>query len=48
MCQPLGNPKHGPRAQLTAGVPRLLGYKRVELLEGHMAAWRKTKLPMER
>jgi len=39
--------EHGPRAQLAAGILRLLGFKRLELLQGHMSAWRKAKLPTE-
>ncbi|HSH69296.1 MAG TPA: rhodanese-like domain-containing protein [Deferrisomatales bacterium] len=39
--------EHGPRAQLAARVLRFLGFKNVELLEGHMAAWRTAKLPMD-
>ncbi|MDF1553999.1 MAG: rhodanese-like domain-containing protein [Deferrisomatales bacterium] len=39
--------EHGPRARLAAGVLKLLGFNNVELLEGHMAAWREAKLPMD-
>jgi hydroxyacylglutathione hydrolase len=39
--------EHGPRAQLAAGVLKLLGYTRVELLEGHLGAWRRAGLPLE-
>jgi rhodanese-related sulfurtransferase len=38
--------EHGPRALVARGLLGLLGYRRVELLEGHMKAWRMAKLPM--
>jgi len=34
--------EHGPRAQLAGVLLKWLGYKNVELLEGHMANWRRT------
>ena len=40
--------EHGPRAGLAAGQLNLLGYRRVELLEGHMVRWRRYGLPLER
>lgn len=33
--------EHGPRAQLARGLLKWRGYKNVELLEGHMAGWRR-------
>jgi hydroxyacylglutathione hydrolase len=32
--------EHGPRAQLAAAQLGVLGYRQVELLDGHMAGWR--------
>jgi len=40
--------EHGPRAQLAKGLLKLLGYHKVSLLEGHMAAWRQAGRPMEK
>ncbi len=40
--------EHGPRAQLAAKVLGWRGYHNVVLLEGHMAAWRKAGLPLEK
>jgi len=40
--------EHGPRAQLAAAQLGLLGYLQVELLDGHMARWRREGLPIER
>ncbi|PKN16589.1 MAG: rhodanese-like domain-containing protein [Deltaproteobacteria bacterium HGW-Deltaproteobacteria-23] len=34
--------EHGPRAQLAKGLLVFLGYSDVTLLEGHMAAWKKS------
>ncbi len=39
--------EHGPRAQIVKSVLGLLGYRNLDLLEGHMSAWRKAGLPME-
>ncbi|WP_432823460.1 rhodanese-like domain-containing protein [Trichloromonas sp.] len=39
--------EHGPRAQLVKSVLGLFGYRNLDLLEGHMSAWRKAGLPME-
>lgn len=33
--------EHGPRAQLARGLLKWRGYKNVDLLEGHMAGWRR-------
>lgn len=40
--------EHGPRAQLVRRVLHGLGYTRLELLEGHMAGWRRAGLPIEK
>ncbi|MDT8420664.1 MAG: rhodanese-like domain-containing protein [Desulfuromonadales bacterium] len=40
--------EHGPRAQLVRRVLQGLGYDRLELLEGHMAGWRRAGLPVEK
>ncbi|MSM38170.1 MAG: rhodanese-like domain-containing protein [Geobacter sp.] len=37
--------EHGPRAQVAAALLGFAGYRNVELLEGHMAGWRRTGLP---
>jgi len=34
--------EHGPRAQLARGLLETFGYRKVTLLEGHMAYWRQT------
>ena len=39
--------EHGPRAQLASSILNLIGYRHVTLLEGHMAAWRRERLPVE-
>jgi len=39
--------EHGPRAQLAAAQLGWIGYRRVELLDGHMARWRRDNLPLE-
>jgi rhodanese-related sulfurtransferase len=40
--------EHGPRARLALSLLRIAGFQDLELLEGHMSAWRQGKLPMER
>ncbi|OHB25173.1 MAG: sulfurtransferase [Desulfuromonadaceae bacterium GWC2_58_13] len=40
--------EHGPRALIVKSVLGLLGYRNLDLLEGHMSAWRKAGLPMEK
>ncbi len=35
----------GPRAMMAKAILKLLGYPNVELLDGHMAAWRRAGLP---
>lgn len=38
----------GPRAQIAKGLLGLFGYRKVDLLEGHMAAWRNSGRPLEK
>jgi hydroxyacylglutathione hydrolase len=40
--------EHGPRARLVKSVLGLAGYHNVVLLDGHMAAWRRAGLPLEK
>ena len=40
--------EHGPRAVLAKKVFGLLGFKNCELLEGHMLAYRRKGLPLEK
>jgi len=40
--------EHGPRAQMAKSLLSFTGYKRVDLLEGHMSAWRRAGLPLEK
>lgn len=40
--------EHGPRAQLAKGLLTLYGYRRVKLLDGHMAEWRLREHPLEK
>ncbi len=40
--------EHGPRAQLAKTLLGLAGYRNLELLEGHMAGWRRAALPLEK
>lgn len=37
----------GPRAVMAKGLLGLLGYRNMTLLAGHMAAWRRSGLPLE-
>jgi rhodanese-related sulfurtransferase len=39
--------EHGPRASLAALFLKMYGYRNVELLEGHMAGWRRKGLPLQ-
>lgn len=39
--------EHGPRAQLGKSFLALAGYRNTVLLEGHMARWRRERLPLE-
>ena len=38
----------GPRAVLAKALLALFGYRTTKLLSGHMAAWRRSGLPMEK
>lgn len=40
--------EHGPRARLASRLLAWLGYQQVELLDGHMAGWRRAGLPTEK
>lgn len=40
--------EHGPRAVLAKGMLGLLGFKNCELLDGHMHAYRKKSLPLDK
>ncbi len=38
----------GPRAQMAQGLLGMYGYRNVSLLEGHMAGWRRSGLPLDK
>lgn len=40
--------EHGPRAQVARSLLGARGYTNVTLLDGHMSAWRRSGLPMEK
>lgn len=40
--------EHGPRAQIVKGILGAFGYRKLDLLEGHMNGWRKAGLPTEK
>jgi hydroxyacylglutathione hydrolase len=40
--------EHGPRAHLARTLLGLIGYRNLQLLDGHMAGWRRAGLPLER
>lgn len=40
--------EHGPRAQLARVLLKWSGYRQVELLEGHMAQWRRDGRPVKK
>lgn len=40
--------EHGPRAQIVKGILGALGYRQMDLLEGHMHGWRNAGLPQEK
>ena len=40
--------EHGPRAQMAQRLLAAYGYRNTSLLEGHMAAWKKAGLPLEK
>ncbi|HKK01115.1 MAG TPA: rhodanese-like domain-containing protein [Desulfuromonadales bacterium] len=37
--------EHGPRAHLAKSLLGVVGYRRCDLLDGHMAGWRRAGLP---
>jgi rhodanese-related sulfurtransferase len=40
--------EHGPRAQIVKGILAALGYRKMDLLDGHMHGWRAAGLPQEK
>jgi rhodanese-related sulfurtransferase len=38
----------GPRALIVKGLLALIGYRKVTLLTGHMARWRRSAFPLEK
>lgn len=40
--------EHGPRAGIAKFAYYMAGFKNIRYVEGHMTAWRKADLPMER
>jgi rhodanese-related sulfurtransferase len=40
--------EHGPRAEIAKLLLKAYGYRNLELLEGHMAAWRQAGRPLEK
>ena len=40
--------EHGPRAQMAKGLLGFAGYRRCDLLDGHMSGWRRAGLPQEK
>ena len=40
--------EHGPRAQVASMLPKLNGYKNVDLLDGHMSYWRSSGKPVRK
>ena len=40
--------EHGPRAMLAKGLLGTMGYRNVDLLDGHMAGWRMAGCPVEK
>lgn len=38
----------GPRAMIVKALLGLIGYRKVVLLAGHMAGWRRSRLPQDR
>ncbi len=40
--------EHGPRAQMAQGLLNAYGYRNTTLLDGHMSAWRRAGLPLEK
>jgi hydroxyacylglutathione hydrolase len=37
---------HGPRAWIAKGMLRVMGFRRVRLMKGHMRAWIKARKPL--
>ena len=37
--------EHGPRAVMAKRLLRIIGYRNIRLLEGHMSKWKKNRLP---
>jgi rhodanese-related sulfurtransferase len=37
--------EHGPRAVMARRLLRIIGYRNVRLLKGHMTEWKKNRLP---
>ena len=40
--------EHGPRAQLAKMLLKMRGFRKVELLDGHMANWRRAGLALKK
>ena len=40
--------EHGPRAGLAKAALKLSGFENIVYLEGHISAWKKAKLPIEK
>lgn len=40
--------EHGPRAQLARMMLKWSGFRNIELLDGHMACWRRSGHPLEK
>ena len=40
--------EHGPRAVMAKPLVAKVGYAKIEMLAGHMSAWRKADLPIEK
>jgi len=40
--------EHGPRAQIVMSLLAKAGYLKLEMLEGHMAGWRRAQLPLNK
>lgn len=38
---------HGPRARIAKAILRMLGFRRVSLLAGHMRRWKREGRPLE-
>jgi hydroxyacylglutathione hydrolase len=38
----------GPRAVMARSLLEFIGFRNIDLLDGHMAAWRRANLPMEK